>query len=334
MADPVAPPQGGKPNLPVAGQPAPMQPGEFAPGSVANITTFGFDKVSPPSTLYVQRDDQLILETASQQGIVETVRFTTRLLRVPEPQGGQPEQGGVGQHPGQIITRGIIEPAAFDLPGLANRALARRIVQMQEGYLLSVVAGATAAIQRGQTWVRAYLLRGVTNISPLAQNAAQILLSDYTYIGQPIGWPGGRQMQSVESMGFRHSIQVANPAAGTDWTFTAAVQQRVAVISFSAIFTAAAAAASRNVTIIVDDGANTVWQDDVSASITISQVATVNGSQTQAPAGIIATTLFVVLPPGLILPPGWRIRSSTANINAGDQWSAIWLNVDEFIDQI
>lgn len=325
---------GGTPSLPNPGQPAPMGPAEFQSGSVANVTTFGFDEISPPASVYVQRDDQLILETASQQGIVETVRFNYRFLRVPEPQGGQPSEGGVGKHPGQIFTRGIIEVGTFDLPALANRTLARRIVQMQEGYLLSVTAGATAAVQRGQTWVRAYLLRGVTNISPLAQNCAQLLLSDYTYINQPIGWPGGRQAQSTESTGFLHSLQQANPGGGNDWIFTVPAQNRWRVISIQAQLAVANSGAARPVEVIVDDGTNVYARMAANITFPINATTQLNFSNSGTPSTAIVSDAYAQMPSALTLPAGHRIRSNTTNIVAGDTWTNIWMLLEEYIDAI
>jgi len=327
MGLPVGPPQGGVPILPQPGQPAPMREGEYQSGSVANVTKFAFDNVAPPSPLYVQRDDILFIDVISSIANA-TVFVTGRFLRVPEPQGGQPDQGGVGRTPGAIFTRGIIEQIGQTILAPTPRSDVRTQLALAEGYLLSLGISADNTGDRGRTLVRASLVRPGTNLF----HPGVTLVSDYCTQFGGIGWPGGRVLGCIEGPGWRHSLNVPNPGAGADWTLTALNSQRLAVTSFSATFVAAASAASRNITIIVDDGANTVWQDDVTASVTISQTATVNGAQTQATAGIVATTLFVVLPPGLILSPAFRIRSSTANIQGGDQWQNIWFSVEEWID--
>jgi len=164
------------------------------------------------------------------------------------------------------------------------------------------------------------------------QPATQLLLGDYTDQFSDIGWPGGPQHHYLEGPGYKHSIQQANPGAGADFVFATAARQRVRVESFTAQFAASAAAANRNIEVIVDDGANVVWRTSVPAVVTASQTVQVSGTGSNQPTGIVTTDFTVLIPPGLILPPSWRLRTATASIQAGDQWSAIWLNAEEWLE--
>jgi hypothetical protein len=100
------------------------------------------------------------------------------------------------------------------------------------------------------------------------------------------------------------------------------------------VFTASATVASRNPQVAVDDGANTIWAHDTAAAITNGQVAAIVGTGTNAPTGVVTTTQGFVLPPGLIMPSGYRVRMSTQNIQVGDQWSTINFLVEEWLDNV
>jgi hypothetical protein len=313
--------------LPPPGQPDPKMDPKFRSGSLPAVTTFNFDGVSPPSTLYIQRDDVLLLAAISDLS-TEVVTFRLRMLLAPSLQGGQPSDQREDKPTGVYLTRGYVDTIEETLQMANAFATVIKVRALTEGYLLSAIALPANATDRGRTFAKAAIIRGGASL-PFA---AQMLFSDYTIAANPVTWPGGGVHTPIEGPGWVHSLQQANPAAGADWTLTALPGQRLAVKSFSATFAAAVAAASRNITVIVDDGVNIVWQDDLNVAVTASQTVSVNATQTNVTTGIVPTTLFVVLPPGLILMPGWRLRASTANIQGADQWSAIWFNVEEWLN--
>lgn len=317
--------------LPPTGQPAKGPDPSFKSATTPNLVSFGFDHISPPSGLYIQRDDILNIGLLSNQ-VGEIIQGTFRILQ-PYPQiPGQPDAPPPAGGGASRVGPGVITTDRFTVnytAALRNNQVTS--IQLQEGYLLSLGVQASVALQRGQTSVRITLNRGPG--AGIISSVAQVLLSDYLYVGQPAGWPGGRQQQGTESTGFLHSLQVTNPAAGADWTFTVPNQSRMRVTSFNANFTASAAVANRQVTVSVDDGANIYWQHDVAVNITAGQAGSIFGTGTNATTGANPLLLSVVLPPNLNLPAGHRIRSNTVNIQAGDQWSAIWFGVEEWLDQ-
>ncbi len=304
-----------------------MGPDEFKSGSIPNVVTFGFKEVAPPSTLYIQRDDVLVAQVTSYIP-TESVQIAVRIMLPTGPVPGQPQGSDVLVPTIPTPGGNTIVQGSFQAQVVTARVTRQTVFALMEGYLLSVAALAAQATARGNTFVRLILVRNVG----AQQTAPLTLFADYVTNQQAASFPGGRYISSLETHGLTTSIQVANPIAGADWSLICASNQHLAVTSFSATFTAAVAVASRNVTIIVDDGVNTVWQDDATASITASQVASINGAQTQAAVGVITTTLFVVLPPGLELFFGWRVRSSTAAIQGADQWSNIWFAVQQWLE--
>jgi len=312
--------------LPQPGQPGPLRAGEFTSGSTPAIVTFDFVSVAPPSPLYIQRDDQLVIQAMSVNPN-EVVTVGLRLLEAPVPRGGQPEAGQP--------SAGVPDPRNSNIVSffqerllMANaRVVASLLRALAEGYLLSAVVSCNVAQFRGQCFVRLWLQSG----SLAATTQRQLLFSDYVTSTPSAGFPGGRISAPEEGPGFTRVLQIATPAAGADFVNTNIATQRFALKSLSATFTASATVANRNVSITIDQGGSIVWQDDLSVSITAGQVISVNGSQTNVPTGVVTTTLFFVLPPGLIMMPQWNIRSVTANIQVGDQWSNIFMNLEEYL---
>jgi hypothetical protein len=325
----IAPPGGGFPNLPQPGQPTPLRNDEFQSGSIANVTEFNFKGIAPPTALYMQRDDILSFIAASNL-LNEQITFTGRFLRVPEPMGGQPSDGGVGRAPGGVITHGIIEffqeVVAFPVAGI-GRLTTRNFA---EGYLLSIAANCNTSTVRGRSFARASLVRApFLNAAP-----GQLLFGDYVTIVTPAGYPNGRALHTTEGPGWKHSVQQANPGAGADWTFTLGATQRMRIESLNAVLTASAAVANRQVQLIVDDGVNVVGFFPASVNIVASAVANVTATSGSVNTPVITTDVSIPIPQPLILEPGWRLRTSTVGIQAGDQWSAIWLNVEEWLEGV
>lgn len=326
----IAPPGGGAPTLPGTGQPGPMLPGEFNGGSVANLTKFRFDGVDPPSSLYLQRDDVLLL-FASKIDVTtaETVNFVFRFLRAPEPQGGQPTDAMAGRTTGAVFDRGIIDFGfeALSMPVGLNVLTVARV--LGEGYLLSIAATPTTALTRGKQFARASIVRG----GMLTSSTAQLLFSDYVTAFQPAGWPGGRQQNSLEGPGWIHSVQVANPGAGADWAAPVLGNIRRRIISVAAELATSATVANRIPEMIVDDSVNISFVGTPNQVIPAGQTVDVSASSAIMTAVANIPDVMIPLPQPLILPINSRLRSETINIQVGDQWSAIWLMVEDWIDQ-
>lgn len=318
--------------LPPTGQPITGPDPTFVSAAVPNIVEFLFKGVGPPAALYLQRDDFILINASSNQPS-ELVQGEIRYLLPSPEQAGQPDLTAAQIAAMPQGKAGKIVTTQFTLQLSATpRTLLTKTFSLGECYLLAIAGSGLVAAQRGQTFFRASINRGGGTAG--GANIAQMLVSDYLTQPTPVGWPGGRQFGSQESVGWLHTVNQPNPAAGADWTFTVPVSARMRVQSFAATFTASATVANRQVALFVDDGANVYWSHVLGSNITASQVATVTGTGTNAPTGVVATTQSFVIPPGLILPPGHRIRTVTTGIQAGDQWSAIWFGMEEWLDQI
>ncbi|SRR5712692_5113508 len=314
------------------GQPGPMLPGEFASGSIPNVVTFRVKDLGPPSILYVQRDDQLVLWAVSSSAN-ELVTVTARLLLALPPVTGQPGVdpaalkallAGPGILPIVTIKQQLQLGAAFT-QGFVT-------VPLAEGYLLSVTVIANLANQRGITFARVRIDRTTPVIA--ATNAALILLADYVTAGMAPTWPGGRVTQPTESTGALLTVSPANPGLGADISFTIGGQDRNRLSSLATTFVTSATVATRISRLRITDAAgNLVWQSPPSQTQLAGVTAIYSASQGQVTSAVDTTTINWSLPGLQFVGGGWTISTNTLAIQAGDQWSLTRLSIEQWIDQ-
>lgn len=316
-----------------------MRADEFAPGSTPDLVTFGFSQISPPSSVYIQRDDILVLQAATQTG-GEVVIITIRLLIPSARTPGQPSDAGsktaagspmVGPGYIQTIQRQLSLPNAFTSATLS--------VPLAEGYLLSVTATANIAAQRSLTFARCWINRG--NLSFPAPSAAMMLFADSVVKLGAIGWPAGRIIAPSEGPGLPTRFTINNPAAGVDFSGGSNQPGRVRLQSLTALFTAGAGVGNRIISFrFISASAGTFdYQVQDTVAVTAGQVIQYSlGPGTSASRGAGAATagnpICVTLPlPGVCYcSPGFIVSSVTQGILAADQWSGIQLADEEWLD--
>ena len=127
---------------------------------------------------------------------------------------------------------------------------------------------------------------------------------------------------------------IANPAAGAEWAFAipAGVVREILGIAF--VLTSGATVINRGTMIeVADDGGNLMgrwggnWPQPASLSVNYSAPAPLAG-QTDSIGSFGAVCM--PMPSGLYLLAGWVLRSRTANIQVGDQYSAIHVLSEEW----
>lgn len=289
-----------------SGQPNPMQAGEFTPSADSRAVSFNTSKVAPPSHVYIQRDDQLLITITSPIAGPHVVTLRARLL-LPE---------------GKIIT---IENQVTLVNIVTNLT---QPVPLTEGFLLSIAVLDTVGQTPGFTFVRVVVSRGTNQLA----NTAQLLISGYTTINQPACWPGADLRFPQEGPGAIASIHVTNPAAGVDWQTQPGTGVRWRLISFNAVYTASAAVATRVPNLIITDGAaNRVFTGVPTQGIVASAAVSVTGSTVIQPNITASNTVTVPLPLGMIVEGAQIVEVITQAIQAADQWSAIFLNVEQWV---
>lgn len=114
----------------------------------------------------------------------------------------------------------------------------------------------------------------------------------------------------------------SDPAAGAEWSVTVPANTIWKVYAVRASLVTDATVASRQPAIIIDDGATTLYQVYSGLSCTASATFAISWAQLGASLGGVNTSLGAMAPFPLWLAAGYRIRSSTGSLQAGDNWGA------------
>jgi hypothetical protein len=127
------------------------------------------------------------------------------------------------------------------------------------------------------------------------------------------------------------NIVVSNPAAGADWVQTVPSGKRWRVMTGNFQLATSATVANRFPAIVFDDGVNqfyaTAWDNAIVASTPVAKISLGPQRYVAVNDGNAQTIAYIG---NLILSPGMRVRSNTTSIQVGDQWSNIFLLVEEW----
>lgn len=271
------------------------------------FTSWGARALQPDVGVYITRDDRIILRFRSSFGVNLTLRARVQ----------QPEDGRVVPYDFQRSTSGVRTPEVltFDL---------------SEGYLLGVeILTSTAGVTRGMLYVEASLIRG----GLLATDRVQKLCAGYVETGQTITWPGGDFEDPLESQGRLYHFVGIDPAAGAEFSQVVPTGARWRIHGFRIALVTDATVAARRVHLIVDDTANILA--DLAALDT--QAASLTRNYNMASCGFQRTAqdleVYVPLYLDLRLPAGFRIRTLTTALQAGDNFGVGRFLLEEWLEE-
>ncbi len=265
------------------------------------------DGIQPPAGRWVDANDILQLQVRNSLAGVQ-LQVSARLM---EPDG-------------RIIT------PAFTLSPTSDRAINSATQALYEGYLLSASVQAIGATlpRRGQTY-------GILKLNrmPAPSNLIHYILgADYVSSLVALEWPYGRVVAPTEGPGVLNSIAVAAPLAGNDWSQTVPTNGRWRIRSAIAALATSAAVAARQVFLQATDGVNQLFgipaQQTQAAGTTVTYQFVPGVPYTT----VISGNLPVFLPPDMQLFQAFIIRALTVNLQAGDVWSAIRLEIEEWLE--
>lgn len=122
--------------------------------------------------------------------------------------------------------------------------------------------------------------------------------------------------------------QTANPAPGAEVSEAVPARKHWKLRAVTGSLVTSVAVANRVGRLVIDDGANIVEQ----VSTGIAQVASLNNRYSTTPGqqGDGGGSQFHwPLPDALELPAGFRVRTSTVNIDVADDWGPLNITVEE-----
>lgn len=212
----------------------------------------------------------------------------------------------------------------------SNRTKATSDFPLSVGFPLNITVFASAGVPLiGQTFVQVQLVRGFTGATLLLAT----LLQGYVTSVQAIAYPGSPIIGSLEGAGVLRSVVGTTPGAGADITETVPTGARWEVLTMSATFTASVAVANRFPLYQMDDGVQTFYRFGLLAALTASQVRAIVWHQGGLGAVVDQNnSISVPLPVGIRMAAGFRMRTTTTNIDVADQWSLVRYVVREWIE--
>lgn len=200
---------------------------------------------------------------------------------------------------------------------------------LEKGQLSSLHVFASAGTPIGsQCFVRVELIQGreggTTSLGTIVQG--------YVTANSVVAYPGDNTSRSVDGHGTWRIVPGTVPAAGADFSDTVPVNTRWSLAAIAFTYVTDATAPVRTLILTIDDGANVIWETSQNGTIAASLTTKIRAGAGVQNFGPVANTFILPLPETLLLPAGSRIRSVTTAKGAADQFSAIFYNVEEFLD--
>lgn len=228
-----------------------------------------------------------------------------------------------------LSLEGTIETIRVELVPTSDRVASSAIAGMREGWLLmGHVRPLAGAPRRGQCYARVEIVRGRTgDVQPIAT-----LGGGYVTETSSLVWPGAPCEDSAAGRGVIRSITGTDPAAGVEPSDTVPTNARWGLMAWRARLVADATVATRTPQFIIDDGTTIVWRWDAGTSATASTSRDYHAGVVGYASPVSISEVSMALPAGLVLPGGYRIRTLTSGLQAGDNWGAPQLLVEEWIE--
>src|SRR5208337_2034479 len=277
----------------------------------SSAVVFAFQGLQPPSNLYVNVDDQLIISAATSQ-TAEVVTINARLL----------------------MPNGRVEDMQFQIRPANTRVVLKQAFPLAEGFLLSVSASAAVAVTRGQTFVRVSLQRSASG----AGQPAYCLMADYATTQAVPGYPNGRTLSPTEGPGNVYTFSNPPPAAGNDFNCPVPTYARWRIRAVTAQLTTSAGVVNREPALIIYQSGNITYQAAALVVQTASTTVFYSGVGLTPYTQCNPLIQLIGMPPDLVLSgqigAAASIRSNTINLQGADQWTSQIFIVEEWLDNV
>ena len=271
------------------------------------LVHFRRHKVEPWAGVYVSLDDVILFSGWAPLATV-TVRLS---LRMQDPDGD-------------------VRPQFYTINVTANGVTPTlKSITNMEGYLLSASAEIASGLA-GSVFVSVLLQRGVGS-ADVTQGLQ--LFQGYPSLTDTLSWPQQMPMKSIDGRALANVVAIANPGAGTDYSFTVPLGVNWLVRSLRLQLVTSAAVANRFVTLRVDDGAGNIFADISGGTVQAASLTFLYTFAAGLPVSANNNVFTNGLPAEMRLPGGFRIRTNTTALQAADQFSGLALELETFTAQ-
>jgi hypothetical protein len=225
-----------------------------------------------------------------------------------------------------MMNDGTIKQMVWQPSTTSDRSKQTLTVPLTEGFLISLEAFTPGAGNSNRTYVQLRLAQGsLANINILG-----VLCEGYVSNGFHLAWPPGVFLPQGDGNGALVSVTGTLPAAGAEISETVPANARWELISIVYTLTTSATVANRFTRFVADDGANIFTEVPQPTAQIASNTFTYNwfhGALNTAGSNVSDAPM----PLHLTLNPGFRWRTNTVALQAGDQYSAPQYLVREWI---
>jgi hypothetical protein len=268
---------------------------------------FAKRNVQPPAMQYIGPEDLLLVQSMNSHATTR-VEVRGRLL----------------------LPDNTVQPIRYVHTPNRDRSSRADAIPVGGGYLLSLMAVPDAVdVRRGQCFVTLGLTSGAATSNP----ATHVLAQDYLSSSEAMGWPGSPVHGSAEGVGNLRVIVGTQPAVGQEIDETVPTNARWRAIAMTAELVTSAAVGNRIVTLraVTPGGVAAGWVSIYShPAATLGDYVFGNTQSRQANA---FGAVLVEIPPYIPLLQGWELETFTSGLQAGDQWSAPVLWVEEWLEE-
>lgn len=276
-----------------------------------SLITYAEGNVPPPSQLYVGLNDQLQVLAQTSQSATSALFLDIRIL----------------------LPDGTIQIQQESVPSSPAYAITNAIFRLAEGFLLSVALRSVNQQQkRGDYFAVINLIRQPSAITTLNL----CLTRGYVTVNSPVCFPVIPQDFPQQKPGAIRIQAITTPAAGADFTITVPNFMRWRIIGLRASFVTSASVATRAAILQFQSAANVMYNACAAAtqaaSLTLSYNWGAGVTTLLAPVGATTLNVETAIPVDLWMGAGMIINSVTQNIQAADQWSLIFMLIEESID--
>jgi hypothetical protein len=292
---------------------APTQTADaLPPASLAPATDFSFVAEGRPGVsmlgFLITPDDNVQFTVWNRNGLLTSVTLQLRVLK--------PD--------------GTIVLEEYTLQNLTNDRTPNTLtVNQLSGYLVGVVVGPPGVVlSRGQTFTQVAVSRG-TPTNPLM---LLVLVADYlTSAFQPT-WPGAQIRGATEGPGMIVTYLGAVPGTGAETLVNQPPRTRWRLLSAFATLETAANAGNREPTINLSQGSQTLFQVAEPTPIPASQTVQCSWGSGVSQSPSAGNVQGAPLPIEFYLADSGIVTTATIGMFNADQWSALAVQVEEWID--
>ena len=262
--------------------------------------TFLTREIPPPSPLYIDEEDYLLIQYFSPS-YAGNAEFHARFLSLD----------------------GEIKPIHRDLIiSLTNTYLASRI-DLEPGFLLSAhLYTSDTTIPRGAVYARLSIARSRVPKEILGYLLAQGFLS----YSETLGWPPGKFDTTFDHPGIHDAFLLQDPAAGANLDYSIPAARRYQLLALRIPFTTSATVADRQVILTLGEDAIEYFRSEPAPIQTASLTRTYDflaGWPHRETAFDSPGYIRLSLPVDIILLYNHKIRTSILNLQVDDDISIV-----------